>query len=220
MGDRDKLPQRGKDAGAVSKAAKTDAVDAFLQKVAAMPKVKAAGPRGRLLFALDATASRQPTWDKACEIQAEMFAATAALGGLDVQLAYYRGFGEFEASPWLGNAGELTRLMTSVVCLGGRTQIARVLDHALAETRRRKVNAVVFVGDCVEEPVDALCDRAGRLGVLGLPLFLFHEGPDAGGADAFRQMARLSGGACCPFDAASAGQLKALLRAVAVYAAG
>jgi len=220
MGDRDKLPEKGRDGASVPKAAKTGEVDAFLQKVAAMPKVKAAGPRGRLLFALDATASRQPTWDKACEIQAEMFAAAAALGGLDVQLAYYRGFGEFEASPWLSNAGALTRLMIGVVCLGGRTQIGRVLDHALAETKRRKVNAVIFVGDCVEEPVDGLCDRAGRLGVLGLPLFLFHEGQDALAADAFRQMARLSGGACCPFDAGSAEQLKALLRAVAVYAAG
>ena len=33
-------------------------------------------------------------------------------------------------------------------------------------------------------------------------------------------MARLSGGACCPFDAGSARQLRELLRAVAVYAAG
>lgn len=220
MGDRDKLPQKGKDTGPVSKTTRTSEVDAFLQKVAAMPKVRAVGPRGRLLFALDATASRQPTWDKACEIQAEMFAATGALGGLDVQLVYYRGFGEFQASAWLGNARDLTRLMTSVVCLGGRTQIGRVLDHALAETRRQKVNALVFVGDAVEEPVDQLCDRAGRLGVLGLPLFLFHEGQDALAGGAFRQMARLSGGACCPFDAASADQLKALLRAVAVYAAG
>ena len=219
MADRDKLPPpRGKSGSLAPSGA--GAVDVFLQKLAAMPKVRAAGPRGRLIFALDATASRQPTWDQACEIQAEMFSATAALGGLDVQLVYYRGFGEFEASPWLADAGALTRLMTGVRCLGGRTQIGKVLDHALAETGRRRVNALVFVGDAVEEPVDLLCERAGRLGVLGLPMFLFHEGRDPAVEDAFRQMARLSGGACCPFDAASAGQLRELLRAVAVYAVG
>jgi hypothetical protein len=42
----------------------------------------------RLIFALDATASREPTWDSACRIQGEIFEATAAIGGLDLQLAY------------------------------------------------------------------------------------------------------------------------------------
>ena len=133
-------------------------------------------PRGRLIFALDATASRQPSWDKACQIQAQMFAAVGQMGGLDIQLVYYCGFHDFEAFPWLDNAAELTRRMTGVACLGGHTQIGRVLKHAIAETRAKRVNALVFVGDCMEESTDTLCDLAGQLGVLGLPIFLFHEG--------------------------------------------
>jgi hypothetical protein len=207
----EKLPDKTSAAGAV---------DAFLQKLAAMPSVRPAGPRGRLLFALDATASRQPTWDQACQIQAQMFAAVGQLGGLDLQLAYYCGFHQFEAFPWLDNAAELTRRMTGVFCLGGHTQIARVLKHALAETRARRVNALVFVGDCMEESADELCHLAGQLGVLGLPIFLFHEGQEPTAAACFQQLARLSGGAYCPFDAGSAQQLTELLRAVAVYAAG
>src|SRR3546814_9870581 len=39
------------------------------------------GRRGRLIFAMDATASREPTWDRACRLQGEMFKETAALGG-------------------------------------------------------------------------------------------------------------------------------------------
>ena len=210
MGDRNKLPDRPA----------AGAVDAFLKKLAAMPVVRAAGARGRLMFSLDATASRQPTWDNACELQAEMFAEAAGLGGLDVQLIYYRGFGEFQASPWLGDSAELTRRMTGVRCLGGRTQIAKVLSHAIAETRAKRVNALVFVGDAMEEAIDELCHLAGQLGVLGLPVFLFHEGRDPVAEAAFQQIARISGGACCPFDAASARQLRELLRAVAVYAAG
>jgi hypothetical protein len=215
MSGRDKVPDK-----TPADQPTSGAVEAFLQKVAALPKVRAGGPRGRLIFALDATASRQPTWDWACQIQAEMFQEAAALGGLDIQLVYYRGFGDFGASPWLGDSKELTRRMTGVRCLGGRTQIERVLDHAIAETRRQRVNALVFVGDCMEESIDALCHRAGQLGVLGLPAFLFHEGRDPLAEAAFQQMARLSGGACCPFDAGSARQLRELLRAVAVYAAG
>src|SRR5690349_8271430 len=207
--DRDKLPAR---------TSTTAEVDAFLRKVASAPPPSAArtGRRGRLIFAMDATASRQPTWDRACRIQAEMFQATDALGGLSIQLVFYRGFRECLASPWMDKSADLSRRMTGVSCLGGQTQIARVLAHALKETRREKVNALVFVGDAMEEDVDLLCHRAGELGLLGTPAFVFHEGNDPVAGKAFEQIARLSGGAACPFDGSSAQQLRDLLGAVAV----
>lgn len=195
-------------------------VDAFLDAVKRAPAVRPSGGRGRLIFALDATASRQPTWDRACRIQGEMFEATAALGGLDVKLVFYRGFNECKASRWLSSADDLHRMMRAVSCIGGETQIERVLDHALAETRKQRVGALVFVGDAMEENVDRLCRLAGELGMLGMPIFLFHEGADPIVATAFRQMAKLSRGAYLSFDAASADRLKELLGAVAVYAAG
>ena len=195
-------------------------VDAFLRKVAATPSVHAAGERGRLIFAMDATASREPTWDRASHIQAEMFQETTALGGLDIQLVYYRGFGEFDAGPWIGDPDAMLRRMTSVFCLAGQTQIAKVLKHAAEETKRQKVAALVFVGDCLEEDIDKLGHLAGELGLLGVPCFMFHEGGDAVTAKAFQQIARLSGGAYCPFDAGSPKQLRDLLSAVAIYAAG
>ena len=192
----------------------------FLDKLAKTPVVKAPGERGRLMFALDATASRQPTWDRACQLQGDMFRETAALGGLEIQLCFYRGYGEFSFSPWYTTSAALLKRMTSVFCLGGLTQISKVLRHAIEETKQRKVQALVFVGDCMEEDVDALCHLAGQLGILGVPVFLFHEGNDPVAARAFQQIARLSNGACCPFDANSAAQLKDLLAAVAVFAAG
>ena len=178
------------------------------------------GERGRLLFAMDATASREPTWDQACRIQGEMFDTTASLGGLDIQLCYYRGFREFHASPWVADARALARQMTGVRCAGGATQIIRVLDHARRESGERKLSALVFVGDCMEEDVDALCASAGELGLLGVPAFMFHEGLDPVAARAFREVARLTRGACCRFDPGSADQLRSLLAAVAVFAAG
>ena len=208
-----------KDKRLPSQSARAD-VNAFLDRVAAAPRPTPAGQRGRLVFALDATASRQPTWDQASQIQAEMFAQTSALGGLDVQLCFYRGYGEFSFSPWYSDSNALLRRMTSVFCLGGLTQIRRVLRHTLRETKSKKVDALVFVGDCVEEDVDQLCALAGELGIHAVPAFLFHEGRDPRAGMAFEQIARLTGGACCPFDANSPHQLKELLSAVAVYAAG
>jgi hypothetical protein len=192
----------------------------FLNKVAATANAKSAGGSGRLIFAMDATASREPTWDRACHIQGEMFSETAALGGLEVQLVFYRGFGECRASRWARNAQDLLRFMTAVRCLGGQTQIGKVFRHAVRETGKKKVDAIVFVGDAMEEDIDRLCHAAGELGLLGLPVFLFHEGGDPIVRRAFQQIARLSGGAYCPFDSASAQQLRDLLAAVAVYAAG
>ena len=95
-------------------------IDAFLEKVAVTPMQRPAGRRGRLVFAIDATASREPTWDMACQIQSEMFSSTDDLGGLEVQLAFYRGFGEMKVTPWLESPDELVRRMIKVRCLAGR----------------------------------------------------------------------------------------------------
>lgn len=196
-------------------------IDAFLAKVAAAPSTgSGTTQRGRLMFAMDATASRQHSWDQALHIQAEMFQTTRTLGGLDIQLLFYRGFGECKASGWFSESAALRTAMLKVQCLGGRTQIGRILARALKETRQKPVQALVFVGDSMEEDADALCHQAGQLGMLKVPLFLFQEGRDPDATNVFRQMARLSGGAWCPFDASSADRLKDLLAAVAVYAAG
>jgi hypothetical protein len=195
-------------------------VDEFLKKAASLPAGKPAGRTGRLIFAMDATASREATWDHACRIQSEMFAETTGLGGLEIQLCYYRGLTECKSSAWLSNAASLERAMASVRCVGGHTQIGRVLKHAATTASEQRVDALVFVGDCMEEDVDELCHLAGVLGIRGVPAFIFHEGADVPAARAFRQIARLTKGAYCPFDADSPSQLRDLLSAVAVYAAG
>jgi hypothetical protein len=208
------------DSKQIQKPATAGEVEAFLRQVAATPARGAAGNGGRLIFAMDATASREPTWDRAMHIQAEMFSETASLGGLEVQLCFYRGMMELEASPWCQDADSLLARMTRVRCAAGLTQIGRVLKHALDETRRGKVNALIFVGDSMEENADVLAGLAGELGIQGLPAFVFQEGGDTVAEQTFRQIARLSGGAYCPFDSRSAQTLRDLLSAVAVFAAG
>jgi hypothetical protein len=208
-----------KDERSLSKPSSATEVDAFLRRLAEVPAVGGQG-RGRLMFAMDATASREATWREAAHIQEQMFTETAALGGLDVQLVYYRGFDECRASRWLSDTKALLAAMRKVECAAGQTQIGRVLAHAVEQTGKMRLGALVFVGDCMEEDLDKLLGRAGQLGLLGVPAFLFHEGRDEAAASAFARIAKLTNGACCRFDASSPQQLRALLSAVAVYAAG
>jgi hypothetical protein len=192
----------------------------FLQKVKTLATSRPAEGRGRLIFAMDATMSRQPTWDMALKLQADMFIEVKSIGGLDVQLVYFRSYDECRASPWVSDPQELARLMTGIQCLGGFTQIRKILIHARREAEKRAVGALVYVGDCMEEDIDHLAALAGELGLLGVPAFMFQEGRDAKAETAFREIARLTKGAYCRFDAGSAQQLRELLRAVAAYAAG
>ncbi len=202
-------------------AAKSSAKD-VADFVASMKSLapRAGGGRGRLIFAMDATMSRQPTWDLALTLQAEMFSAVKQVGGLDVKLIYFRGFRECKASKWVSDPETLARLMTKVGCRGGRTQIGKVLSHARSEAAKNSVDALVYVGDAMEESIDDLCDRAGELSLLGIPVFAFQEGGDVIAEQAFREIACITKGAWCRFDAGSAAQLRELLTAVAVYAAG
>jgi hypothetical protein len=213
--------QRNETNGSLPEAQRSTAEDisAFVAKARAMSP-RAPGVRGRLVFALDATMSRQPTWDMACALQAEMFREAASLGSLDIRLVYYRGFNECRASTWISESAELARLMGKIDCRGGNTQIGRVLSEARREAAASGVRAVVFVGDAMEERVDDLCAKAGELGMLKVPVFMFQEGRDPAAEQAFREIARLSGGAWCRFDPGAAAQLGELLRAAAAYAAG
>jgi hypothetical protein len=195
-------------------------IDAFITRARTLGPTVAPGERGRLLFALDATMSRQPTWDHACRLQADMFREAGSIGGLEIQLVYYRGLHECRASDWVSNATKLADLMERIDCRGGHTQIGRVLTHAQKETERRKIQALVFVGDAMEEAIDDLCASAGQLGLLGVPALMFQEGDDPIAERAFREIARLTRGAYCRFDLGAAHQLAELLRAAAIYAAG
>lgn len=211
MGSNERIPAKSS----------TGEVEAFLRQAALAPKVApSVSARGRLVFAMDATASRRPTWDQAQRIQADMFRTTASLGGLDIQLVFFRGLGECKASGWVSEADVMLRLMRQVECVGGHTQIERVLKHTQAEARDGKVSALVYVGDCLEESPDDIATRAGELGLLGVPVFAFQEGDEPRAKACFQEMARLTRGAYCSFDASSAATLRELLSAVAVYAAG
>ena len=192
----------------------------FLAQVKKTPSRIQRESAGRLVFGMDATASREKTWDNACQIQSKMFRATDDIGAINVQLCYYRGFNEFQCSGWSSSGEELIKEMTNVSCLGGHTQIAKIFKHALEEHRTQKIRALVFVGDALEENADELCYLAGKFGVFNIPVFMFQEGSNSAVMSIFKQVALLSGGAYAPFNSGSVKELQDLLSSVAVFVAG
>jgi hypothetical protein len=195
-------------------------VEAFLERVRQAPAPAGQGGRGRLVLAMDATLSREHSWDQALSIQADMFSEAGKLNGLDVQLVYFRGNGECRASKWSPDTQSLARLMSGIRCMGGSTQILRVLKHLRSEVQAGKVNACVYIGDAMEESIDHLATVAGEIGLSGVPIFMFQEGGDPQAEAGFREIARLTRGAYFRFGQDSAKVLRELLTAVAVYAAG
>jgi hypothetical protein len=209
----DQITNRGESAPA---APARSEVDTFLADL----KKNAPNMRGRLIFALDATASREATWDTACKLQAEMFREAASAGGLDLQLVYYRGLSECKTSGWISDPMRLAKIMSAIMCRSGETQIGKVLDHAAKEANLLPVSALIFVGDAFEEEADRIIPAAHELGRLGVRAFVFQEGDDRAVEKVFRQIADVTKGAYCRFDQGSAHQLAELLRAVAAYVTG
>jgi hypothetical protein len=182
------------------------AVERSRQKIAA----------GRLIFALDATASRQPTWNLAIELQSQMFSEAAKIGALEIQLVFFRGAELPKASHWNTDAQALAAKMRGITCKGGVTQWGRVLGHVRREHQQKPISAVVCIGDCCEEQPSALYDAAA-----GLPkLIVAQEGDDPAASVVFPELARRTGGAHLKLGPDSARELSELLRGVAVFVAG
>jgi hypothetical protein len=211
------ITRKSKEAVAEGKSSRNE-IAAFL-KVARNAGNATAGA-GRIVLALDATMSRQPTWDLACSIQSEMFKSVAGIGNLSMQLVYFRGIGECKSSKWVADGGSLAAMMSKIDCRGGHTQILKVLKHAAKEHARDRINALVYIGDAMEESVDDLVQAAGELGLRGVPVFVFQEGRDPVAENAFREIARVTRGGWFRFDRSSASVLAKLLSAIAVYATG
>ncbi len=217
MADADK---RQNAVAAEDKAKKEKAqLEAFLN-AARNTQVRTSSDRGRLIFALDATMSRQPSWDLAQQLQAQMFTTASGCGGLDIQLVYFRGFGECRASRFIRDGAGLASAMGKISVRGGQTQIGKVLRHIRAEQAEAAVGAFVFIGDAMEEKADDLARVAGELGLRGIKGFFFQEGGNVEAAACFKDLARLTGGAYAVFDRSAPGRLAGLLKAAAAYAAG
>ena len=181
-----------------------------------------AAPLARLIYAVDATASREPAWVVARDVQSRMFIEAANKNvSLNLQLVFYGG-NRCKASRWKSRGEDLARLMVTVNCEAGMTQIEKVLRHALREHEQSPIQAVTFIGDAMEEELDVLAGLADKLGVADVPLHTFLEGDDAIARNAFRLLALRTGGTFSQFNTAkpeTIQRLSAQLNTIALAAA-
>ena len=146
-----RAPITPSDAGSLD--AQWAAVNAALERLG-LAKLQSAHVVGRLLVALDLTASRAESLKQARVATARMFAAIKAVGKVAVKMLYFRG-DECRATAWHDDADKISGAMLSLSCKTGNTQICRVLKLALAE--KEKLSGVVLVGDHSEDNPDELC---------------------------------------------------------------
>ena len=194
-------------------------VTAFVSKARALKRV--ADAQNRLIFALDATASREPTWYAARAMHQALFDVATEDATFALQLCYFRGLMEFEATPWMTKPGPLLDALNAVYCQGGATQIERVLRHALGEFEGSgSVKAIVYIGDACEENPDALNALAVQCRLAKRPLLLFQEGRDPTASRCFASMAALSNGAHVQLNDASGERLRELLKSAVRFVMG
>jgi hypothetical protein len=193
-------------------------INSLMKKAGAVAKANA--PRARIVFALDATASREPTWQMAKQLQAQMLQEAARIGTLDVSLAFFRGLDDTNFSEFTSSADHLVDLMNQIRCEMGTTQIGTILHHSLKLHNESPIAAIVFIGDTYEENgIGGAAEfSASQLKAAGVPLFVFHEGKVCEGK--LRNLADLSGGAYASFREGSASELAELLKSIAAFATG
>ena len=166
-----------------------------------MPSDSPALPRARVIYAIDATASREHAWSIARDLQARMFIEAGSTGILNLQLVYFQGV-ICRASKWASRGEDLARWMGAIQCEAGLTQIGRTLQHALREHEKAPVHGITFIGDAMEEDLGALGALADELGAAGVPLHMCQEGNDAVVRNAFRLLALKTGGTYSAFNPA------------------
>lgn len=194
---------------------------AFLDKIGAIAKrpdqskIAAALRKDppKLLFSMDATASREATWDIAQDLTQSMFDQIP--GGLKIALAYHGGGRLKEVSEFRSDVQYFKKKVSEVSCDPGTTALCEILDHAANE---RGLSALIYIGDAYEEgDYKAL---ARELKLRKIPCFFFLEGQDPTAKRAFSEIAEITSGAVFPFDMASLEKAKARLDAIAAFAAG
>ena len=176
-------------------------------------------PRPRLVFAVDATASREPAWAAARKVTDTLVQALP--GALDVALAVHGGARVHTFTPFTNNAATLRDRAAGVTCEAGMTRLLPILSTSL---RRQAVRVVVYIGDVFEESLPQARQIADSLGLRGTKLIVLHDtsaDPNARrDAEVFWDLAKRTGGCVLPFDASAPERLRDLLSAVAVYAVG
>ncbi len=185
----------------------------------AEPPADTAAPlRPRLIFAVDATASREPAWTAARQVTDVLVKALP--GALDVALAVHGGSRVHTFTAFTSDANTLRDRAAGVSCVAGTTRLLPILSASL---KHPSVRVVIYIGDVFEENLQRGRHIADAMGAQNTKLIVLHDTADPAArrdAEVFWDLAKRTGGCVLPFDAAASGRLRDILSAVAVYAVG
>jgi hypothetical protein len=182
------------------------------------PADTAAPPRPRLIFAVDATASREPAWTAARQVTDVLVKALP--GALDVALAVHGGSRVHTFTAFTSDANTLRDRAAGVSCVAGMTRLLPILSASL---KHPAVRVVIYIGDVFEENLLRGRQIADAMGAQRTRLIVLHDTTDPAArrdTEVFWDLAKRTGGCVLPFDAAAPGRLRDILSAVAVYAVG
>ena len=174
--------------------------------------------RPRLVFAVDATASREPAWAAARQVTDALVKALP--GELDVALAVHGGSRVHTFTAFTNDPATLRDRTAGVTCEAGLTRLLPILSASL---KQPSVRVIVYIGDVFEENVTQGRGLADSLGQRGAKLIVLHDTADPSArrdAELFWDLAKRTGGCVLPFDVNAPGRLRDILSAVAVYAVG
>jgi hypothetical protein len=162
-------------------------------------KERAALKRGvRIGFLVDATASRENTWEQAQTIQAKMFRSASGLRALKLRLVYFGG-NRLTKLNWNDNARNIAAHMAEVRCHSGLTQIIPGLQAFIDEKPENRADAIILIGDCFEEDAATAAKTAALLKAKGIKVFSFIEGEDWTAHSVFKTLATVTGGKFAKF---------------------
>lgn len=173
--------------------------------------------RPRLVFGIDATASREPAWEAAKKITDSLF--TTLPGELDVALAVHGGGVVSMFSAFSSDVQRFRDLAAGVSCRAGHTQLVPLMQR----TREHPdVKVFLYIGDCFEESEEEAYEAADALKARGIRAVMLHDASsgDMAARRVFEEIAKRTGGVCLDFYGGDRQAMKNIFEAVAVLAVG
>lgn len=171
--------------------------------------------RPRLVFGVDATASRQPAWESAQRITDRMFDAIP--GALDVALAVHGGSRVHTFTQFSSDVGLFRGKAAAVRCMAGETKLCDLMERALESGG---VRVMSYIGDAFEESREMALALADRFRARGIRLVILADQPSPATLEFFQQLVARAGGAVLDFRAEQLDVMGEVLEGVAALAVG
>lgn len=174
-----------------------------------------AARRPRLVFAVDATASREAAWASAKKITDRMFGVIP--NALDVALAVHGGDDLHTFTTFSADVDAFRKQAAAVDCESGVTRLCDIMARTLDAGG---VRVMSYIGDAFEEDADEALKLADRFRLRGIQAVMLSDGAEGKPLEVFRQIAERTGGAVLDFRAGDAALMGELLAGVATLAIG